>query len=219
MTCMTCGSMLPAPSPKGGRPRKYCHRSRCNNQSIEKKPRLPRPRNLVLFRCAQCSKEELRCPSEAKHKTCSKGCQNARAVGRRLKTYRRRRFEHSCSGCGAGFTSSHQSNRFCRKCTRRRGRSGGGHKHSDRARRFGLPRTVINPVEIFERDGWRCQLCGRVTPSRLRGSTDPSAPELDHIVPLGTRRGLGHVRENVQCACRACNSKKGMAIRGQMRLL
>ncbi|MBS1984806.1 MAG: HNH endonuclease [Bdellovibrionales bacterium] len=83
-------------------------------------------------------------------------------------------------------------------------------KHRDRARKFGVAYEPINPIEIFVRDGWECQMCGRPTPALLRGTYDPSSPELDHIVPMS--RGGSHTRENVQCLCRACNHAKGASL-------
>ena len=65
----------------------------------------------------------------------------------------------------------------------------------------------FDPFEIFERDGWRCYLCGGDTPKSKRGSTEPDAPELDHIIPLA--KGGYHARWNTACACRACNMFKG----------
>jgi 5-methylcytosine-specific restriction endonuclease McrA len=64
----------------------------------------------------------------------------------------------------------------------------------------------IDHVAIFERDGWRCQICGKPTPARWRGTHRSNAPELDHRVPI-TKRGA-HAYGNVQCACRACNGWK-----------
>jgi hypothetical protein len=65
----------------------------------------------------------------------------------------------------------------------------------------------FDPFDVFERDGWRCAICGIDTPRALRGSIAPAAPELDHIVPLAC--GGEHTRANTQCACRACNGAKG----------
>ncbi|WP_413247018.1 HNH endonuclease [Sphingomonas sp. 1P06PA] len=69
---------------------------------------------------------------------------------------------------------------------------------------------------MFERDGWRCHLCHRSTPKRLRGSYKPSAPELDHIVPLA--KGGSHTRANTACACRQCNGAKSDRVYGQPSL-
>lgn len=63
----------------------------------------------------------------------------------------------------------------------------------------------VSPTEVFERDGWKCQLCGE----SVRPFVDPRhrlAPSLDHIVPLAL--GGKHERANVQCAHYGCNSAK-----------
>lgn len=67
----------------------------------------------------------------------------------------------------------------------------------------------VDPFEIFERDGWLCQLCGCSTPKSLRGTYEPNAPELDHIIPVS--KGGAHTEKNLQCLCRACNIAKSDA--------
>ena len=62
-------------------------------------------------------------------------------------------------------------------------------------------------LKVLARDNWTCQLCGEPTPKSLRGTCDPRAPELDHILPIAA--GGAHVPENCQCACRECNGAKG----------
>lgn len=86
----------------------------------------------------------------------------------------------------------------------------GGGKTRHRVRSRGLPyEKRVGPVAVCERDGWRCQHCGRDTPRSLRGTTDEAAPEVDHIVPLSVPGSPGHVWSNVQCLCRGCNALKG----------
>lgn len=75
----------------------------------------------------------------------------------------------------------------------------------------------FDPLEIFERDGWRCHLCHCKTPKKLRGTVNERAPELDHIIPLAA--GGEHSRRNTACACRKCNGLKGAEPRGQLRLI
>jgi 5-methylcytosine-specific restriction endonuclease McrA len=60
--------------------------------------------------------------------------------------------------------------------------------------------------QVFERDGWRCQLCSKVTPERKRGTISHNAPEVDHIIPLS--KGGEHSLNNAQTLCRACNGWK-----------
>ena len=89
--------------------------------------------------------------------------------------------------------------------------------HRKRARKNGCEfDPTVSAIKVFERDGWRCKLCGVKTPKRLRGSGEWDAPELDHVVPLSL--GGGHVWGNVQCACRRCNIAKGATARGQLGL-
>ena len=64
-------------------------------------------------------------------------------------------------------------------------------------------------VEIFDRDGWVCQLCEMPIDSELK-FPDPSSVSLDHVVPLSG--GGCHVRENVQAAHLKCNVAKGARV-------
>lgn len=58
------------------------------------------------------------------------------------------------------------------------------------------PKVRLTRREVFERDGWQCQYCGKHT----RDLT------LDHVVPR--HRGGTHTWENLVSACRACNHRK-----------
>lgn len=93
-------------------------------------------------------------------------------------------------------------------------------KRLERAARRAVERGTdadrIDPIDVFRRDGWRCHMCGKATPERLRGTYHPQAPELDHIVTLAD--GGTHTWGNVACACRACNGSKGARSMGQMGL-
>jgi 5-methylcytosine-specific restriction endonuclease McrA len=91
-------------------------------------------------------------------------------------------------------------------------------KSRRRALKRGSKQAVrIDPIKVFDRDGWRCQICGVSTPHKLRGTHKNRAPELDHIVPLS--KGGPHTWGNVQCACRECNNlKSNKSCAGQMGL-
>lgn len=65
------------------------------------------------------------------------------------------------------------------------------------------------PIErraIFERDAWRCGLCGGLIDPELT-FPHPMSATIDHIVPLSA--GGEHSPENVQAAHLTCNSRKG----------
>ena len=60
-------------------------------------------------------------------------------------------------------------------------------------------------TDIFDRDGWICQLCLAPIDWRLSGR-GRFAPALDHIVPLS--RGGSHSWDNVQASHSGCNASK-----------
>lgn len=134
----------------------------------------------------------------------------------------------ACRACGALFDPAGRQRVFCgRECCvswwkahaadKYRGRYRERRKYQSKARHFGVEAEVVDRRKVFERDGWKCQVCGCKTPKRLRGTTDPRAPELDHRIPMS--RGGPHTYENVQCCCRSCNSAKGSTrVVGQMPL-
>lgn len=121
---------------------------------------------------------------------------------------------YSCSSCVGQVAAASRS-------VHRHTPAGKAARRSSKAARRAVERSitseVFDPFEIFERDGWRCHLCRCRTPKRLRGTFEPMAPELDHIVPLGA--GGHHTRANTACCCRACNGAKGARPLGQMRLI
>lgn len=130
----------------------------------------------------------------------------------------------ACVDCGAVESRPVQMGRRPKRCDRcassvrkeqkRKHRRIG--KSARRARIRNAPMDRIDPIEVFERDKWKCHLCGRHTPKRLRGSIEDAAPELDHVIPLAL--GGSHTLANVACACRACNGRKGAKALGQLKL-
>lgn len=112
-----------------------------------------------------------------------------------------------CKECGVEFSPSFgvklrdYCSDVCRKRKIRR-----VHKGIRKARIRSTKIEPVNAIAVFDRDGWTCQICGVHTPRELRGTHDPNAPELDHIVPLA--KGGYHTYANTQCACRYCNNRK-----------
>lgn len=84
-----------------------------------------------------------------------------------------------------------------------------------RAKQKQVEHESLNPIKVFERDRWKCHICGTSTPKELRGSYLSNAPELDHIITLA--EGGSHTYSNVACACRSCNRKKGAKSYGQLK--
>lgn len=86
------------------------------------------------------------------------------------------------------------------------------------ARRRGLLEKAekVSPQEIFQRDGWICQICGKKVNPKLK-SPDPISASLDHIIPLS--KGGTHERKNLQLAHLICNIKKNNGGHDQLRLI
>jgi hypothetical protein len=116
-----------------------------------------------------------------------------------------------CRNCGRAFVDrwlADRSSMCCSpRCARRRA------KDQRRARQKAAYLADVSRVAIFERDGYRCQLCGRKT-KRNKEVPHPLAPVLDHIIPLalGVEAGGVHAPHNVQCAHFLCNSQKSDSI-------
>lgn len=118
---------------------------------------------------------------------------------------------HSCATCGATFSANKATVYCSKKCVPKRS------NHASRARHAGVAYESVNSVRVLERDGWRCQICGKNTPRNRRGTRHSNAPELDHRIPFAL--GGSHTYANTQCACRACNAMKGgTLIVGQIQL-
>ena len=131
---------------------------------------------------------------------------------------RRVRLTNTCAQCSTVFATRRNGGlhrKLCQECRAANvSRARRVCKARRRARERGLGSQSIDPLRVFDRDGWRCVLCGVVTPKRLRGTIHGNAPELDHIVPI-SQGGL-HTWGNVQCTCRNCNQEKGATARGQL---
>lgn len=126
----------------------------------------------------------------------------------RTEKFPERRLARSCRECAKTFEPAYGSKQriFCSdECCRRSVRRSG--KMVRRARQKSLPCEPIDAISVLARDEWTCQICGIPTPRELRGTVEPDAPELDHVVPLAA--GGSHTYPNTQCACRRCNILKG----------
>lgn len=104
----------------------------------------------------------------------------------------------ACKWCGSSFVG------YGAFCSRRCATS---QKYADRSQRS----FKISPkerVEIYERDGWVCQLCNKQVDSALHYLDNWSAT-LDHIVPQSHMLIPDHSPSNLRLAHRWCNSARG----------
>jgi hypothetical protein len=164
--------------------------------------------------CAQCG---AKFHGKRPRKHCGDNCEK---VANRL-LVRTKHKPRPCRVCGVEFTPTFRVGPAMLCCSpacdaERIRRAKRAAKSGRRARMRGAEAEAIDPIKVFERDKWRCHLCGTRTPKRLRGSCDQRAPELDHVVALAD--GGSHTWGNVACACRRCNGLKGARSIGQLGL-
>lgn len=151
------------------------------------------------------------------HIYCSVACQHEALKNRAADKVNSTVIERvECPTCNVAFTPSYSHVKFCSKSCQRRF-SNRTSSASRRARKRKNKHASFDPVAILERDQWHCQICGKKTPKKYRGTTRDNAPEVDHIVPLSL--GGSHLPGNCQCTCRSCNLNKRATVIGQLDLL
>lgn len=90
------------------------------------------------------------------------------------------------------------------------------HRIARKAKQREVGVEKVDLILVFERDGWKCHICGSQTDRMKRGTYADDAPELDHIITIAD--GGEHSYRNTACACRACNIRKGSRSFGQLHL-
>lgn len=124
---------------------------------------------------------------------------------------------YTCQECGKEFIAPYGDKRreFCSSECRRR-YHGRIHKRTRRAlKKSNGPVMRINPLDIYERDGWACGICGKQVDPDLQ-YPHPMSASLDHVIPLA--RGGTHTFKNVQLAHLGCNQNKRDIGGAQLRL-
>lgn len=186
-TCLNCGKRYKA---KEKRRDKFCSRE-C---AFEYKRAKPKELACYSKICAKCNQPFTSRQPNAKY--CQKCKENKTSL---------------CEVCGKEFVSKTKGRklRCCStKCYRKTETFLNGKREYKRKRRASK-RTkeveVFSSNEIFERDGWICQLCDKPIKRDAKCPHFLSAT-IDHIIPLA--RGGSHTRKNVQCAHFICNCKK-----------
>lgn len=116
----------------------------------------------------------------------------------------------ACCVCGQHFASSKRRGRewHCKECVTETERD---QTKAAKARRKALQRGAFKAdrvyrKRVFERDKWKCHICGGRIDKSLR-APDRGSATLDHIVPLAF--GGEHTMHNIKAAHYGCNSRRG----------
>lgn len=155
--------------------------------------------------CARCDVGIADRDKRSRH--CSALCRDRDYAGSVIGTVR------ACLQCGASFSPTKNPHVYCStECRARsdvaRNREAYNRRNAERrARERGavVGEKRFTRKEVFDRDGWICQLCLAPIDWSLTGR-GRLAPALDHIIPLA--RGGSHAWENAQAAHSGCNARK-----------
>lgn len=230
--CLVCESEFVTHWNGGLKRRKYCSPDCAyeGNKRVNKGRRYPRKPHwkggqhypIHALMCQVCGG-----PFQSKlsrQKTCGYECGYVllRRYGAAASERRRAAKQRPCQRCGQLFVP-HRLNREQRErghvprfCSKECYLGGRGPIPPRPHKRRGDPVWRVDPLTILRRDNWICHLCGKRAPAKLRGTTDDRAPEIDHILPVS--QGGTHVSENLACAHRRCNRRKGRRPLGQTLL-
>lgn len=205
-TCKFCGVSF---TPKAANRTIYCSRDCYFAEKTEQRLERERdkPDSIKYGHCKICNSIFVKIHSR---EYCSDECRKEKERRRSFisNSLNKQMVKKICKECGKEFILDYGDKRstFCsKKCSGKHSRRG-KNKNRKKARKYGVKYEPVNPISVFERDGWHCQICGKKTPKKHRGTLYSNAPELDHRVPIS--KGGHHLYTNVQCACRQCNCKK-----------
>jgi len=217
--CLNCGKDIKIKSHHKGGVRKYCSKS-C---MAEHKHFIDYKYTICQY-CGKSFKEKREQPNLFCSRSCSAKFTYAENAYKKsakefhdselLEEYRealakleelRYRIEHEkvCATCGKIFMAANSKTLCCSpECSRARD----NRRRDGRIYRNGEPDLSISLSRLYARDNGMCQICGAHLTFSDNYNSD-EYPTIDHIMPL-SRGGL-HAWNNVQLACRRCNTMKG----------
>lgn len=193
--CIGCGDSIAELPPQA----KACSRQCLHWASKYPGTLLPKDR-----RCEACGRSINHRPLRAR--VCSRPCQRwiFNNPGKQRKQ------SVSCQFCGKPLEGRRIDALVCDETCRVRLHAD-LHRDKSRRRRARVKGArsdeLVRSVEVLDRDGWICQLCG--TPIDKGAEwPDPMSKSIDHVIPVS--RGGHHSMDNLQAAHLGCNSRKGV---------
>ena len=153
-------------------------------------------RRLTDGQCPRCGEPVT---GHAGKRFCSTDCRLAAEADRRRSQVVA--LEATCAHCHVRFTTMNARRRYCstlcsNRAAKRRRYDAGSRRHFPRIR-------YRQRQAIFDRDSWRCGLCGAIIDPTLKWP-HPGSPSIDHIDPNGA-----HEPANWQASHLACNVQAG----------
>lgn len=226
VVCRLCGEPV-AQTPGAGRKRLYCSDD-CraeNYRRSEREKYMKSPRHLSAVAAGRDSGTTTNCQNCGKRIAAFRAgrnvtfCSSLECVKIRNRAKSRARYAAvpkvagECEECSAEFLGP-RGKRFCsQSCinkgfSRRRRADGRAADLSAlrRAQEKGVKVQRGRRIEVLERDGYICYLCGLPT-NRDVAYPHPEYPVIDHVEPLA--RGGSHEMSNWATTHNRCNARKG----------
>ena len=214
--CVWCGGEFPATERPSRRPRLYCsrpcsdraRRSRTNELEVAKIDRRTRKRGP----CGICGREV----PFRRGKFCSDACMRMADAQRQRSTKTGPQFL-TCAVCSRGFEFNvvTVAPMYCSKLCQSRGRARLASTLKRRLERRKVETAEkVTPLQVFERDGFRCHICTKPL-DMTKGAPHPLSPSVDHIVPIS--KGGQHQLSNLRAAHLRCNIARGNRAAAQLR--
>jgi hypothetical protein len=206
LTCEWCGHSFPTPKfAKPNAPQRFCSvecGARHNHCFGKATP--------ITWASCHCGEHFI---SRGNRRHC--GCGPAPKPAKQSKPPKSR--TGRCLHCGTTFTRVGGGGKvsYCSKRCWRRAKSHTTKTHYRRAKKFGARYEVVHRVAVFERDNWRCRICGGSV-SKTETYPHPSSPTIDHVVPISM--GGSHTYDNVRTAHARCNTGRGNRGAHQLQL-
>jgi hypothetical protein len=173
------------------------------------------PACIRSFSCEVC-KSEFNALRKRKycHAKCSWSVRDQKKRDKAEANHRKSANSVFCKGCGSCFSPLYgyfTKSVHCSVCQMSIPDSAWSVRRRERIKTASI--EVVVREKVFDRDKWRCAMCGVKT---IKAPYMKNSAELDHIVPLSL--GGQHSYANTQCSCRACNGSKGAKAKGQTLL-
>lgn len=210
-TCRGCDAVI-IPGPRERNKRIWCSRQCCDRV---RRAANPESRRTDFYRLRYLNCEICRTPMARKAggrvRTCGEECRKVLGARRMRERYAEDPdfWKGRIATIRAALTPEQ---RAAERERAKRWREQAGYHESKRigdqirrARKAGATVEKFSPLEVFDRDGWMCGICGDPINGALAWP-DPMSVSLDHVVPLV--RGGAHSRANTQASHLVCNVRK-----------
>jgi len=164
---------------------------------------------LIHVDCCVCGNKEVKRVKPTMGRGYKERCSNCSIAGTYgLKLPERTIKEVACKSCGLMYMGK-STNSMCVDCVkiakRNAKRNDPHHNHRKRARLYKCKYEPVNKKRVFERDNYKCYLCGTdVVISKIYREDQAT---IDHVIPMS--KGGAHTYDNVKTCCNKCNWTKG----------